>query len=394
MPTLCQSSLVQGGFTDEEIKRTELEIQQWLLHLDEKFEDWNNVHMDSFHTNEPKHGRFQMMMPPEGPKCKEELKWFGDPAKHDTEKPICNPGNQLFAHENCDLISVGSNNEWETEVGMYQTTKCKIHTFDCTSQDTRPAEIKDRTTFHKFCITDKSYTDSSGSKFLSWPDVLEQSGITQPPEYLKMDIEGFEFPVLRSIVRSGRLLPNQIAMEIHWATYGPGSGNPSSNLPWAKVPRHKDAAELLTFLLMMYEAGYRLSFVDHGTVCPHCMEVLFSRVHCGNGLPLDDGSSWRQPGSSQSTSSQASMLSRPVSPQPVSAQPISQPVSLTLDSSQPSTSQPVCATGAVSQVAVGAIGAATFVVGLLLGLVAAKCCRQGSKDVVDFEGVRIGKAEE
>jgi len=130
------------------------------------------------------------------------------------------------------------------------------------------------------CIGDKDMTTEGGLQFLSWPSVLKSTKVIAQPSYLKMDIEGFEYDVMRSILRSdaSQSFPEQISMEIHTSTYRPGSGNPAGNLPWAN--REKGGGELLAFMLMLYESGYRLIFVDWATVCNHCIEVLFARIYC------------------------------------------------------------------------------------------------------------------
>lgn len=282
---LCKTDFVRESFTEEELHRTEEEVTQWLRNLDAKIEEYNNQFNikngsmagrlnDSPHANQ----RFKVVLPAEGPHCKEDLVVFGE--THDTQKPICDANKRLSKSENCNMISIGSNNKWDTEIGMYKQTKCHTHTFDCTSDDTSPTEIKDRTHFYKFCIGANDTTDSEGHEFMSWSSTLKAAKLGNSPEYLKMDIEGFEYGIMRNLIQSDSSeLPNQIAMEIHHRTYSPlRIHNPASKLSWSD--RNKDAGELLGFFLMMYSAGYRLTYIDYHTHCSHCQEVLWSKIYC------------------------------------------------------------------------------------------------------------------
>ena len=49
--------------------------------------------------------------------------------------------------------------------------------------------------------------------YLSWGTLVRKLGLATPPAMLKMDIEGFEWAVLESIVRSGSgLLPFRLGL--------------------------------------------------------------------------------------------------------------------------------------------------------------------------------------
>jgi hypothetical protein len=282
---VCETEFVEKSFTQEELVRTEENVEQWLLSLDEKIENFNNKEHIKNHSlserlsDETPHARFEAILPVEGPLCKSKLSMFG--TQHDTEKPVCIADARPF-EEGCNMISIGSNNQWDTELGMHKMTNCKVHTFDCSSQDTRPDAIKDRTDFYQICIGPNDETDSHGRRFLSWNSTLQVAGLHHSPEYLKMDIEGFEYGVLRSLLRSkSTALPNQIAMEIHESTWK--QPIPSMrHRPEIEIKdnRSKDVGDLLSFFLQMYTSGYRLSYVDHETHCGQCLEVLWTKIYC------------------------------------------------------------------------------------------------------------------
>lgn len=286
----CSNSFVAMSFTLAEVERAEQRLFEWFLTLDERIESYVDHHRQSMFLNayaeglraggDRKHTFFRHILPREGPTCKMPLSWFGAPLE-DNSKPYCRAPDSFVA--GCNLFSLGSHDEWDTEVAMHNATPCHIHTFDCSSGDSMPSKIRDRTHFHKVCVGDHDFTDVHGRRFISWPSLLKMIPTMKPgssPEYLKMDIEGFEYGVMRSILRSGdpSLLPKQIALEIHSATYLPESGNPAGQLSWAR--RNKGGGEILAFMLMFYELGYRLIFVNWQTVCLHCAEVLFARIYC------------------------------------------------------------------------------------------------------------------
>merc|ERR1712060_19145 len=119
--------------------------------------------------------------------------------------------------------------------------------------------IRSRTTFYKKCIGGTNHKN-----YISWDTMLRLIGTKKAPEYLKIDVEGYEYETMRDLL-SSRELPNQIAMEIHSKTDTP--------LIWKY--RWKDQSELTGFALMMYAGGYRLISVNWKTACGHCLEVLW-----------------------------------------------------------------------------------------------------------------------
>ena len=86
-------------------------------------------------------------------------------------------------------FSIGSNNLWSFEEGIFERANCRVETFDCTVNATVPAAIQSRVRFHYICIGDKKET-KEGMNFATWEDLLQITGINGPPTFLKMDIEG------------------------------------------------------------------------------------------------------------------------------------------------------------------------------------------------------------
>ena len=107
---------------------------------------------------------------------------------------------------------------------------------------------------------------------MSWPSILKLLKAKEAPLYLKMDIEGYEYEVLRSIVDDGSLMPAQIALELHFRTN-------MRLLPWH--PRRKGTAELATFMEYLHRhGGYFLVDRHDNPFCMHCTEILVSRLPC------------------------------------------------------------------------------------------------------------------
>lgn len=231
------------------------------------------------------HLRFDMLGPV-GPTCREGLGRWGDA---DDEKRACGLEQ---ATAPCTVISVGSNNQWGFEVAVAERTPCRVETFDCTvgTEAQPPAAWRHRVRLHRICIGDRSTTSdasspssahrsggdhsrapsAAASKFLDWEDALRHLGLSAPPVFLKMDIEGFEYGVLEAMVRSRReLLPLQIAVELHYHTA-------FKLLPW--YGRFISAAEIAMFMDTLWrKGGYLLADRNDNRRCDHCSELLLVR---------------------------------------------------------------------------------------------------------------------
>lgn len=216
------------------------------------------------------HDRFNLLGPV-GPMCKLPLEKYGG---GDLEKRAC--GLQQLQHSklfsgDCVVFSVGGNNQWDFELNVAQSTDCKIHTFDCTVDGVVPNNIKSKTSFHKVCLGDKDET-IDGKTFLSWESLLSAVNVSSSPTYLKMDIEGYEIPVMRSIIDSGKDLPLQIAMELHLTKM-------SDN-----YVRMRSSAEIMAFMNYIHDfGGYMMIDRNDNNFCPHCSELLLVRVDCTRG---------------------------------------------------------------------------------------------------------------
>jgi hypothetical protein len=140
-----------------------------------------------------------------------------------------------------------------------------------------PESIRSRVRFHHVCIGESDY-HAGKKKFLSWESILKLVGLTDSPTFVKMDIEGYEFPVLSAIVNSGIHLPLQIAVEIHQVRMESGKRH---------FGRLGSTLELYSWIQMLYTfGGYYLVDRRDNDICPECTEVLLAKLDC-KSQPID-----------------------------------------------------------------------------------------------------------
>jgi hypothetical protein len=226
---------------------------------------------------ETEKGRFYKLWPvpfrfksmgPVFPKLCKNIESYG---KGDDEKRFC--VNNEMIKPGCTALSIGSANQWGFEVDIAKRTPCKIITADCTMKDppNPPAEIKDRVTFYPLCLGATTHDN-----FRTYWDFLKEVKVEEPT-FLKMDIEGGEWPVLLSIVhtsilaaREGKdIFPKQMAIEVH------------DHSNWEEVSPQSMYA---FFNDVFTRAGYLMAQAVNNPFCLQCYEVLFVRVICGGEL--------------------------------------------------------------------------------------------------------------
>ena len=223
------------------------------------------------------------MLGPIGPACKTPIEHYG--GSGDGQKRACGlqttlqnlypvavgessgEASSAVASRGCVIYSIGSANQWDFELDVVERTNCSVHTFDCTISNTTlpPESIRDRVTFHHVCLGDKNE-----GKFLTWESLHSVTGMKGSPNYLKMDIEGFEFPVMKSIIDNGRHLPLQIAMEIHTTRIERNA---------YQIHRRVGSMELFGFMQYLHVFGgyYLIDRRDNGE---GCSEILLSKLDC------------------------------------------------------------------------------------------------------------------
>lgn len=90
----------------------------------------------------------------------------------------------------CVVYSIGSNDQYDFEGVVRETTNCTVETFDCTAEGALPGYMRDRVRFHKICLGNPADADAAaGMKFMTLRQIMAMLG----HEYvtlLKADIEG------------------------------------------------------------------------------------------------------------------------------------------------------------------------------------------------------------
>lgn len=192
----------------------------------------------------------------------------------------------------CHVISVGSNDQWGFETSVIQSTNCQIATFDCTIVNPRHKPPTNQVKFYSQCISDTQGT-VNGRSFATYFDLLDTANFTKNGgsgddddddsssasiQYLKMDVEGYEYSVLTKMIAQAstmglkHLLPEQMQLEFHYSTW-------MFDLPWSL--RKREAGELVAFFSMLFrEGGYVAVHVDRIENIASLQEVLLLKVFC------------------------------------------------------------------------------------------------------------------
>ncbi len=181
--------------------------------------------------------------------------------KGDTAKILCDPHTQLNVSD-CVIYSLGSNNQFDFEISVTsEYSKCKIFTFDCTSNP--PPTPVPNVQFEKICLGVENTVDD-GHQFNTLEFLMNKHNTTSI-SLLKMDIEGYEVEVLSAILTPpySKRLPFQISFETHnWHTSA------------SMALLHTAMFQQLTF------AGYRPVSIENNAYCHSCNEHTFVRMYC------------------------------------------------------------------------------------------------------------------
>ena len=181
----CLNSWVLGLFNESAIAEVEEVNARWKRHLSQAVEDiYNEASPGKQAVNlisEPDlTRRFDVMMP--AVDACPNLKRIGNDGEGG--KLLC--GLDVIPDSRsrpCIVYSIGSNDQWDFEEGIFKDTQCKIYTFDCTTQGQKmPRKIRSRTTFHSICLGDPKKPN-----FMSLKGMMEMLGHTYVT-LLKVDI--------------------------------------------------------------------------------------------------------------------------------------------------------------------------------------------------------------
>jgi hypothetical protein len=177
------------------------------------------------------------------------------------------------------VYSIGSANRYGWEIDVAARTNCFIEIFDCTVDEFYPpVSLLSRIRTHKICLGDKDEV-VGGKKFLNWFSLNKLTGVKGNPDFLKMDIEGFEYRVVEALYKTflkegGGNLPLQIAFEQHYLTGG------SSQPAWANQNPGLSAGDMAILWVDLTDMGYVLVGRQDQWACPFCTELAAMRAFC------------------------------------------------------------------------------------------------------------------
>ena len=152
-----------------------------------------------------------------------------------------------------------------------EKTDCLIYTFDCTVEGKIPPGIIDRTKFYKVCLGGKDEV-LGGLNFHSWSKLHELTGHRNGPDYLKIDIEGWEFETMQSIIGQPTS-PTQIALELHFVIVKKTSSG-------ERLVEDISRDTMVKFYQQMYRGGYYIMHEKKNPLFAQASELLFVRLKC------------------------------------------------------------------------------------------------------------------
>jgi hypothetical protein len=184
-------------------------------------------------------------------------------------KWVC-AAKRLLAAKDCLVYSVGSNDEWDFEVGVLDINPdCEVHTFDPTVE--KPAHKPGPVHFHPLGVLGNNQTvmPPSYTDLVTIADKLGHRGRTI--HSLKMDCEGCEFggawPGVERLKRELGITVERVNMEIHFWKWRRGG---------AEFLR-----EMRDYPVRL---GYNMTHYETNMGCPiahedvqGCLEVAFAR---------------------------------------------------------------------------------------------------------------------
>ena len=177
----------------------------------------------------------------------------------------------------CVVYSIGSNDQWDFEEAIFKGTQCTVFTFDCTITPRKmPDYIKKRVKFHNICVGSSDRT-VGGQEFRTLGSMMRMLG-HDAVTLLKMDVEGYEYDVLYSLLRRDdqwayARLPHQISIELHYQ-----AGKKAIGLGW--YGRYLTVGELANLAQALYWGGYRIVSSEVNPKWPQCIELTLVRYRC------------------------------------------------------------------------------------------------------------------
>lgn len=191
--------------------------------------------------------------------------------------------SHLRDYSNCTVYTFGILNGMTFEVGILDLNpECQVEVFDCTVKEGLPWGFS----FHQWCIDglDEAKGDwislsvSEQEHWLSLRSAYQRMSPGKRIAVMRMDIEGYEFPVIQQWKRGDPFLPDMLVLELHVKTFRSATNEWIRRLDW--VDREKGFSQVLIFFVHLMHLGYVVVSKTPNHECPHCCEYVLLRVHC------------------------------------------------------------------------------------------------------------------
>ena len=209
--SLCRSNIFLQLFSDTELLNASNAVREWrhgvlsmveLAYNSVPLGDKRNIVAEPSGRDHQKFNYLQPML-----HCPLPQRVGAD---GDGGKLLCNPSLLRDLNSDCVVYSLGSRNDFSFEQAIFDLApQCEMHTFDCTLEDAPSTLLP--LFFHPWCIDGK---DSADERYLSMATIYRKLG-GKAVTILKMDIEGFEYQVMRHWRPHDPFLPHVLFLEVH-----------------------------------------------------------------------------------------------------------------------------------------------------------------------------------
>jgi hypothetical protein len=277
MARLCHQNQYKDSLNST-LAETATRVDSW---LDSETEIERDI-VSRFNANAYDHTRFEVFEEMTG--C--QTSCIGGSCREDKSKIACGIPSLKAP---CVVYSIGSNNHWEFELDMLRRAPCEVHTFDCTGPISRfdvPSEP--RLHFHHICIGAKNMPMPESPAGGGRPTVQGETWKLEKVQkflnhsridLLKMDIEGFEWPMLNQwpelseIRSSAAVLPFQILLEIHYRSH-------FREIASSRKHDFKNSTDMVRMQSHLLRMGYVTVINNPNKKCRHCVELTLVRIRC------------------------------------------------------------------------------------------------------------------
>lgn len=257
-----------------------------VLAAGKRYVEWMRNHTMGIITLDSFSGQWKYEMArlsvPQVPQCT-HMHVFGDEVKnYDEAKRFCY-FTDIKPPGQCVAYSIGSNNNWDFEEYMHKDSDCKIETFDCTLNATIPEPIRDRTRFHPICIGATDSIDEKRQRFATVSNLNKAAGRNEGPDYFKIDVEGYEWTILKQMVKHADVNPDghlHLPLQIY-AEYHLDRESSTDNRYFVNGPNTAMVGKRLIHFWneMFIKGGYMIMHVRN-TIQTRNHDVLLAKVFC------------------------------------------------------------------------------------------------------------------